>query len=153
LPTFEDLTKLSYIEHIAKESLRLYPPAIGVFMRKATQDVEIAGYTLPRGSLVQPISWITHRDERWFPNPSQFEPDRWSAQRASTIPPGAWYPFGMGPRVCIGQSFAMMEMVLVVATLMQRLRFTLPADHQEPQLQVHMSLRPRGGLKLQLESV
>jgi cytochrome P450 len=148
LPTYEDLPRLGYLDHIVRESLRLYPPAIGVFMRQAIQNVEIGGYTLRRGSIIQPISWITHRDERWFPEPTKFDPDRWLPDRSAHLPQFAWYPFGGGPRVCVGQSFAMMEMVLIVATLLGRFNVALAPGQGEPELQVHMSLRPKNGIRL-----
>jgi len=132
-PTSNDLTRLCYTDRVVKETLRLYPPAIAVFMRQALADVEIAGYTLPRNSLVQIFPYICQRDPRWFPEPERFDPDRFLPEPQRIAPPFAYFPFGAGPRVCIGNTFATMEMTLVVATLLQQLQVE-PAGQEEAQL-------------------
>jgi cytochrome P450 len=147
-PTGDDLPRLSYTERVVKETLRLYPPAIAVFMRQALADVEIAGYTLARNSLVQVFPYICQRDPRWFPKPETFDPDRFLPERQQTLPPFAYFPFGGGPRVCIGKGFAMMEMTLVAATLLQHLKVELAGGQEEAQPVALMSLRPRGGVRL-----
>jgi cytochrome P450 len=147
-PTANDLPRLSYTERVVKETLRLYPPAIGVFVRQALADVEIAGYTLPRNSLVQVFPYICQHDPRWFPQPETFDPDRFLPEQQGTLPPFAYFPFGGGPRVCIGNTFAMMEMVLVAATLLQPLHVELAPGQQEAQPVALMSLRPRGEVRL-----
>lgn len=147
-PTFADLPRLSAVERAVKESLRLYPPAIAVFARQAVKDVEIGGWTVPRGAVVRLMTYITHHDPRWFPNPDRFEPDRFLPDRYAQLPACAYVPFGAGPRVCLGQSFAMMEMTLIAALLLQRYRIT-PAQAQ-PALNPSMSLRPVGGMRLTL---
>jgi cytochrome P450 len=147
-PTASDLPRLSYTERVVKEALRLYPPAIGVFMRQALREVEIGGYTLPRNSLVQIFSYICQHDPRWFPDPERFDPDRFLPERQQGLPPFAYFPFGGGPRVCIGNTFAMMEMTLVVATLMQGLNVELAAGQGEAEPVALMSLRPKDGVRL-----
>jgi cytochrome P450 len=147
-PTASDLPQLSYTERAVKETLRLYPPAIAVFMRQALEDVEIAGYTVARNSLVQLFSYICQHDPRWFPEPERFDPDRFLPERQQAVPPFAYFPFGGGPRVCIGNTFAMMEMTLVPATLLQHLKVELVPGQEEPQPVALMSLRPRGEVKL-----
>jgi cytochrome P450 len=145
-----DVPRLGYLERVVKETLRLYPPAIGVFTRQAVGDVEIGGYPLSKGNWVTLLSYVTHREPRWFPDPERCDPDRFAPGRAEAIPPFAYFPFGGGPRVCIGNQFAMAEMVLVTATLLQRVRFEPAPGLGQVKLQPHLSLRPSGGLRLRL---
>jgi cytochrome P450 len=147
-PTVNDLPDLSCTERVVKETLRLYPPAFALFMRQALADVEIAGYRLPCNSLVQLFPYICQRDPRWFPEPESFDPDRFLPERQRALPPFAYFPFGGGPRICIGNTFAMMEMTLVAATLLQHLRVELAAGQEEAQPVALMSLRPKGEVKL-----
>jgi cytochrome P450 len=149
-PTVADIPALGYAERVVKETLRLYPPAIGVFSRQATSDVEVGGYLLKKGSMVQLLSYVTHRDARWFPEPERFDPDRFAPGRAEAIPPFAYFPFGGGPRVCIGNQFAMTEMTLITAALLQNLRFELAPDQGPVKLNPRLSLRPADGLRLRL---
>jgi cytochrome P450 len=145
LPTVEELTKLKYTEWIAKEALRLYPPAYGIG-RQPTSDCEIGGYHIPSGSQVLMFPWVTHRDPRFFLEPSRFWPDRWAEDRANQLPKYAYFPFGGGPRACIGNYFAMMEIVLLLATIGRRFRFSLVPGHPISLLPA-MSLRPRDGIR------
>jgi cytochrome P450 len=147
-PTASDLPHLSYTERVVKETLRLYPPAIAVFMRQALADVEFAGYALARNSLVQLFPYICQHDSRWFPEPETFDPDRFLPERQRTLPPFAYFPFGGGPRTCIGNTFAMMEMTLVAATLLQHLQVELVTGQEEAQPVALMSLRPKGEVRL-----
>lgn len=149
-PTFADLPQLGAVERAVKESLRLYPPAIAVFARKAVQDVEIGGWTVPRNSVVRLMTYITHHDPRWFPDPERFDPDRFLPERFANVPACAYVPFGAGPRVCLGQSFAMMEMTLISTLLLQRFRLTPAPGQTTPALDPSMSLRPIGGMRLTL---
>jgi cytochrome P450 len=143
-PNANDLPQLRYTERVVKETLRLYPPAIAVFMRQALADVEIAGYALSRNSLVQMFPYICQHDARWFPEPETFDPDRFLPERQQALPPFAYFPFGGGPRVCIGNTFATMEMTLVAATLLQLLNLELAAGQEDAQPVALMSLRPKG---------
>jgi cytochrome P450 len=147
-PAADDLPLLNYTERVVKETLRIYPPAIAVFMRQALADVEIAGYTLSRHSLVQLFPYICQHDPRWFPEPEKFDPDRFLPERERNLPPFAYFPFGGGPRVCIGNTFAVMEMTLVAATLLQHLQVDLAAGQEEAQPVALMSLRPKGAVRL-----
>jgi cytochrome P450 len=149
-PTFADLPRLAYVECVVKEALRHYPPAIGVFARQATSDVQIGQWVLPRGSIARVVSYVVHHDERWFPDPDAFDPDRFAAGREEQIPACAYLPFGAGPRMCIGYSFAMTEMTLLTAMLLQRFTLAPAAGQEAPELDVKMSLRPKGGLRLAL---
>jgi cytochrome P450 len=146
--TADDLTGLRYTECVIKESMRLYPPAWVLFTRKALADTELGGYRIARGSNVVLSPYVTQRDARFFENPERFDPERFSPGRAERIPPYAYFPFGAGPHVCIGSAFALREMILIVATVLQRCRLT-PAPGQgtvEPELV--LALRPKGGLRV-----
>lgn len=142
-PTASDVPRLKFIEATIKEAMRLYPPAIAVFLRQAIESTVIGGYDIPKGSLVGLSSFVTQRDPRWFPDPMRFDPERFLSPGLEQIHPGAYFPFGMGPRVCIGQSFAMTEMILIVATILQRCHVSLMNPDQDPGMFVHAALRPR----------
>jgi cytochrome P450 len=148
--TYADVPRLPYVEMVVKESLRLYPPTWTLFAREAIGPVELGGYTIPRGAWVYTFPYVTHRDPRFFENPEMFDPLRFSPGRVEKIPPYAYFPFGGGPRVCIGSAFATMEMILIVATGLQRFRVTL-AESQRPVVpEALISLRPKGGLRVSL---
>jgi cytochrome P450 len=149
-PTFSDLAQLKYTEMIAKESMRLYPPAYGVG-REAIEECEIGGYRVPAKTQIFAFQWVTQRDPRYFDEPDEFNPDRWTEEFADSLPKYAYFPFGGGPRACIGNSFAMMEIVLVLATIGQRFRLKLVPDHQVTILPA-MSLRPRDGIQVTVEN-
>lgn len=150
LPTVADLSRLKYTDMIAKESMRLYPPAFGVG-REAIVDCEIGGYRVPAGTQVFAFQWATQRDPRFFSEPERFYPDRWTEEFADVLPKYAYFPFGGGPRACIGNYFAMMEMVLLLATIGQRFKFSLLTDHPVS-LFPAMSLRPKDGISVRVNS-
>ena len=147
-PQASDVEQLPFLVAAIKETLRLYPPAIGVFLRQVTETIKIGGYTVPCGSLVTLSSFVTHRDARWFENPERFDPERFLMPREEAIPPLAYFPFGAGPRVCIGQAFAMTELVLVAATILKQCTVTTAPTTVKPQLHVTMALRPKDPLML-----
>jgi cytochrome P450 len=149
LPTMEDLARLQYTEKIAKESMRLYPPAYALG-REAVEECEIGGFKVPRGAQVFMFQWATQRDARFFPQPEEFHPERWTEEFTNSLPKYAYFPFGGGPRACIGNYFAMMEVVLVLATIGQRFRFSLVPDHPVS-LMPAMSLRPKDGIRVVVE--
>lgn len=149
-PTAADLPRLKFTEMIAKESMRLYPPAYGIG-REATEDCEIGGFRIPRKSQVFMFPWATQRDSRFFSEPNSFHPERWTDELSSRLPKYAYFPFGGGPRACIGNYFAMMEIVLVLATMGQRFRFSLLPDYPVSLLPA-MSLRPRDGITVRVEN-
>ncbi|HVF21543.1 MAG TPA: cytochrome P450 [Pyrinomonadaceae bacterium] len=147
-PDVSDLPNLKYTEMIAKEAMRLYPPAYAVG-REAMEDTEIGGYRVPRGTQLFAFQWVTHRDPRFFERPNEFEPERWASEAIQRLPKYAYFPFGGGPRQCIGNYFAMMEVVLLMATIGQRFRFSLAEGFQMEVLPV-LSLRPKNGIKVKL---
>ncbi len=148
LPTAEDVPKLHYTEMVIKETLRMYPPAIGTLGRQAVEDVEIGGFNLRKGAVVRVLTYPLHHDPRWFPQPERFDPRRFAPGRIERIPPHAYLPFGSGPRVCIGSTFAMTEMVLILATVLPRYQLSIAPGQNPPELSVRLSLRPKGGLRM-----
>ncbi|HYO73340.1 MAG TPA: cytochrome P450, partial [Archangium sp.] len=148
-PALEHLPQLRYTLQVIKESLRLYP-VIFMLARAPTKDLEIAGYHLPRGQMVLMPPYIIHRDEKFFPDPERFDPDRFLPEREKQLPRYAYLPFGAGPHTCIGNHFALMEKQLIVATMMQRLNVEL-VDGQELAPEVlTVTLRP-SHLKMRVE--
>ncbi|MES2320254.1 MAG: cytochrome P450 [Pseudomonadota bacterium] len=150
-PGFADLAQLPFVGQVIKETLRLYSPATGVFMRRAVEDVQIGEWMVPSGALVSILSTIPQRDARWFPDPDRFDPERFAPEASKRIPRGAYFPFGTGPRVCIGNSFATMEMTMILAMLLQR-RVLRPAPGQrQPGMRMQVTMRPEGGMRLILD--
>lgn len=146
-PEVSDLPKLAYTEMIAKETMRLYPPAYAVG-REAIEETELGGFRVPKGTQVFAFQWATHRDARYFDEPNAFKPERWANGASDQLPKYAYFPFGGGPRQCIGNYFAMMEIVLLLATIGQRFSFALTGEKVEV-LPV-LSLRPKSGIKVKL---
>lgn len=144
-----DLPRLKYLEMVVKESMRLYPASSFLFGREAIEDVELGGYTLKKGSWVFIAPYIVQRDARNFPNPEVFDPERFAPERIDQIPPYSYIPFGGGPRTCIGNSLAIMEFVLLAATVLQKYRLTL--DQGPPEMELEIVLRPKGGLRMRAE--
>ena len=149
LPSAEDLPRLRYTEWVVKESMRLFPPAYAVG-REAVRDCEIGGYRVPRGMQIFAFQWVIQRDPRWYDEPEKFLPERWREEEAARRPKFSYFPFGGGPRQCIGNSFAMMEAVLCLATIARRFRLSA-APGQKVDLLPAMSLRPRAGVHLKVE--
>lgn len=148
-PAMADLPRLKYTEKICKESMRLYPPAYGLG-REAINDCEIGDYHVPAGTQVFVFQWATQRDARFFEDPAAFKPDRWTPEFEAQLPKYAYFPFGAGPRVCVGASFAMMEMILVLATIGQKFRLSL-VPGQTVETYPAMSLRPKEGVVVTVE--
>ncbi len=149
-PSLESLPKLPYTANVINESLRLYPPAWGM-ARLAVEDHEIGGYPVRKGMGVAMAQWVVHRDPRWYDAPEEFRPERWEGDLLKRLPRFAYFPFGGGPRQCIGNTFALMEAVLVLATIAQKFRFRLVAGHPVVPLP-SITLRPRHGVRVMLES-
>jgi cytochrome P450 len=126
--------------------MRLYPPAWALG-RRALRDQDLGGAHVPAGSLVMSSPYLMHRDERWFPDPLRFDPERFTPEARAARPKFAYFPFGGGARACIGEPFAWMEGVLVLATIAQRWTLRLaPGQRVEPQALI--TLRPRHGLRV-----
>jgi cytochrome P450 len=147
-PRLEDLARLPYTEKVVKESMRLYPPAWSL-ARTAVKETEIAGYRVPAGANVVMSPWILHRDARFFGHPHQFDPDRWTPGNAPDLPRFAYFPFGGGPRLCIGASFALMEANLLVASIAQRFQLRLVPGHPVA-ARPGITLRPRHGMPMEM---
>jgi cytochrome P450 len=138
-PTAEALFDLDYLDDVFTEALRLYPPAFVVF-RESTAPKTFQGYEVPEGSLLSLPQWNVHRDERWYDEPEAFRPERWTDAFEEALPDYAYYPFGGGPRGCIGNRFATMEAKLALATMCQRYRFEPVTDSLD--LSMRITLQP-----------
>jgi cytochrome P450 len=149
-PSAEDVPRLRYTTWVIRETMRLYPPAWGIG-RQALADCEIGGYFAPKGTQFFLVQWLVHRDGRWFPDPEIFRPERWDHDLIKRLPRCAYFPFGDGARICIGNHFTMMEAVLLLATIAQRFRLTLEPN-QKLKLLPSITLRPREGLAMRLEA-
>ncbi len=144
-PRFDDLPRLPYAENVVTEALRLFP-TVWLLGREATEDCQIGGYDVPRGHTIFMSQWVVHRDPRNFDDPLTYNPDRWADGLAKRIHRYAWFPFGGGPRICIGNSFAMMESVLLLTTIAQRYSVKATAPEEVTPLPT-MTLRPTSGVK------
>jgi cytochrome P450 len=148
-PEPRDLPRLALTRRVLAESLRLYPPA-WILGRRALEPYPMDGRVVPAGSIVILSPYVVHHDPRWFPDPFRFDPDRWSEEAEAARPKFSFFPFGGGPRVCIGESFAWMEAQLVMATLARRWRARL-APGQVVALEPRVTLRPKYGMRMTLE--
>ncbi|GIK64341.1 MAG: cytochrome P450 [Chloroflexota bacterium] len=148
-PTFADLKRLPYTEMVMKEAMRLYPP-VWSMSRQVIEAVEIGGYPIAKGSEVNIITYATHHDSRWWSEPECFLPERFSPQQEQQFPKLAYLPFSSGPRVCIGNSFAMVEAQLILATIAQRYRLAL-TDGYNTQPEALITLRPQHGLPMKVQ--
>ena len=149
-PMPDDLPNLPYTDAVITEAMRVYPP-VYLIGREATTDLELGGYQVRKGYTIFMSQWVSHRDPRHFgPDPETFRPERWLDGLAKRIPKYAYYPFGGGPRICIGNTFALMEAAILLATVGQRYRFTLDAGaviDTNPQI----TLLPKYGIPATLE--
>ncbi|WP_017652954.1 cytochrome P450 [Fortiea contorta] len=150
-PSIADIPQLPYTEMVIKEAMRIYPP---VFMmaREAAQDCEIGGYEVPSGCMLMMSQWVMHRHPRYFAEPEVFKPERWTNDLEKSLPRGVYFPFGDGPRICIGKSFALLEAVLILATIARKFELTLVPEHPiVPQAAI--TLRPAYGVKVVVRSL
>lgn len=142
----EMIPRLIYTRMVIAEAMRLFPPAWAIG-RRAVETFDIGGYTVPRDTIVLVSQFLLHRDRRFFPEPERFDPERWRPEQQHGRPRFAYFPFGGGNRVCIGESFAWMEGVLVLATLASRWRLEL-LDPPPLAMQPGITLRPAGGIRM-----
>jgi cytochrome P450 len=149
LPTMEDVAQLRYTEMVLAESMRLYPPAWAIG-RLSINEHEISGYVMPPHSLILMSPYIMQRDARFFPEPTRFDPERWTTEARESRPQFAYFPFGGGARRCIGEGFAWMEGILLIATLAQQWRLRHVPNHPVA-LQPAITLRPKHGMLMKLE--
>nr|MBK7067498.1 cytochrome P450 [Deltaproteobacteria bacterium] len=133
---------------VARETMRLYPPA-HLIGREATRDLTLGPYAIPKGTAVLMSPWALHRDRRFWPDALAFRPERWLDGSAERAPKNAYLPFGGGPRVCIGNHFAQMELVLVLATILRRVRYERTSA-APVRLQAAITLRPAEGLRMRV---
>ena len=149
LPGVSDLPALTFVESVIRETMRLYPPAWSV-ARTAITEFELEGYRIPAGANIVMSQWIMHRDPRFFHDPDKFDPGRWSTGASQNLPRFAYFPFGGGPRQCIGASFATTEAVLILATIVRR--YKLVSVDKTPVLPVPgITLRPKDPIRMRIE--
>jgi len=149
-PAPEHMAQLPWLTATLKEALRLYPPVAALMSRRTIAPIALGGVAIPRGAMLRITPWVLHRDERWFAQADKFVPDRF-LDGAAPIEKGAWIPFGVGPRVCIGQHFAMLEMTLLAAMLLQRYTIVLAASADSCVPKLHVTLRPEASVMLRLQ--
>jgi cytochrome P450 len=143
-PSVDDVPRLEYTRRVLAESLRVYPPAWAV-ERRALDDFEVGGHLIRKGTFVVASQWLVHRDPRWWSEPERFNPDRWTPEQEVLRPKFAYFPFGAGTRICIGEHFAWMEAMLLLSTLAQQWRVQCEGA-EAPVPQPLVTLRPKGGL-------
>ncbi len=143
---YADVANMRYLNWTLKEALRLYPPASALMSRRALRDVTLGDWLIPKGAMVRVTPWVVHRDARWFVEPNRFMPERFNED--TPLPNrNSFIPFGTGPRVCIGSHFAMTEMALIAANMLQHFTFT---SVQLPKPRLDVLLSPEGGMPLKL---
>lgn len=149
LPTIDDMPRLEYTEKVFRESMRIYPPAWTIG-RQVIKDYTLGKYTIPSGSIVLMSQYLMHHNPKFYPNPELFYPDRWTRKFKSGLPRFAYFPFGVGIRGCVGEPFAWIEGILLLATICSRWKM-----HHDPQHKVEMrpliTLRPKYGMRMKLE--
>ena len=146
LPTLDDIAHLKYVEMVFAEGMRLYPP-VWIIGRRAINDCELGGWTVPAGSIVLLSQYITQRDGRFFSEPEKFDPERWTQEAAAARPTYSYFPFSSGSRQCLGEPFAWMEGVLAIAVIAQKWRLGL-APGQRVEMAPQLTLRSKYGMRM-----
>jgi len=147
-PTLSDLPQLDYTERVLNETLRLYPPAY-IMLREASRDVTIGGYHVPAGTKISVPQFYVHTDERWYDDPDEFRPERWTDDFEAELPDYAYFPFGGGPRHCIGMRFAMLELKHVLPIIVQHVDFDLLSD-PDPDFAPGVTLQPAADVRVRV---
>lgn len=148
-PSVEDLGRLPYTHNVFKETLRLYPAAWAL-ARRAINDYQVGGYIVPSGTDIFMSQFVVQRDPRYYPDPLKYDPNRWGADEESSLPKFAYFPFGGGPRRCIGEPFAWMEGVLITAAIASHWKMRLAPNHKVA-LDPLITIRPKYGMKMIVE--
>ena len=148
-PTLADLPHLPYNEMVIKETLRMYPPAWSLSARVTQEPITLGGYDLPKNSPVMVVPNAVHHDPRWWPEPDRFDPERFTPENEKARHKYAWIPFGAGPRVCIGNTFALMEAQLVLATIVQRFDWAIDPT-QRVRVEPQLTLGTKSGMRMRL---
>ena len=147
-PGPEDMAAMPWLTATLKEAMRLYPPVAALMTRRTLRPITLGGHALPARTLIRVTPWVLHRDPRWFAQPEAFQPERFMPGAAPPLR-GTYLPFGLGPRVCLGQHFALLEMTLIGALLLQRYTLAVPAGGTTPQPVLNVTLRPAQPLYLE----
>ncbi len=150
-PTFDDLPNLEYALMCFKEAMRIYPP-VWMLNRTAVKDDEIGGYYVPAKTEILLLPYLTHRHSEFWTNAEEFVPERFSAENSEKRPKFAYFPFGGGPRICLGNNFAMMEAQLIIAMILQKFKVKLAPEYKV-EAEVSLTLRPKHGIMVSLEEV
>lgn len=150
-PTAADVPRLPFTNRVVRETLRVFPPA-WAFARRALHDIELGGYRVRAGSSITLSQWVTHRDPRYFENPDAFNPNRWTDSFINQLPRFAYFPFGGGPRICIGAGFAQLEVVLLLATIAQNVQLTR-ASAEPFELLPSLTLHPKHPIKMRVSQL
>ena len=147
-PVGHDTHSLHYARKVVMEAMRVIPP-VWALGREACEDVNIGGYDVPKGTSVMISQWVNNKDERWFPNPEKFDPERWTTEFNEKLPKYAFFPFGGGPRTCIGNNFALMEAIILLVGVIRNYHLELDKNHKV-EFQAGVTLKPKDGVKVTL---
>jgi cytochrome P450 len=149
VPQVEDIASMPYTEKVINESMRLFPPAWSLMVRRVKEEITLGDTVLPAGSVMLIPMWVVHRDPRIYPDPLRFDPERFEGDWKKRYPRYAFFPFGGGPHVCLGAHLSMFEGQIMLPMMVQRFRYEM-VPQPDLHLQALLTLRPRGGLQLRV---